>query len=248
ANGDIDGDGDYDQIYSYGARSFSIWDNRGNQIYDSGNDFDLNIAAEYPLYFNSTNDDNDSFDNRSDDKASEPEAIEVIDLDTAKYAFIGLERMGGIMVYRVDDPANPEFVEYELNRNFDFDADTSLAGDLAPEDIIYIDTASSPNGKALIVVANEVSGTITIYQLFEEAQSVGVKRDLFARNSIKVYPNPVSGSELRFTERGNYEIFNMMGQKVAEITRGDSLDVSGFESGLYIIKSDENRYGRFLRR
>ena len=35
ANGDQDGDGDVDQIYSYGARSFSIWDENGNLIYDS---------------------------------------------------------------------------------------------------------------------------------------------------------------------------------------------------------------------
>ncbi len=29
-DGDLDGDGDYDQLFVYGARSFSIWDGSGN--------------------------------------------------------------------------------------------------------------------------------------------------------------------------------------------------------------------------
>ena len=33
ANGDTDGDGDFDVIYSYGARSFSIWDGNGSPCF-----------------------------------------------------------------------------------------------------------------------------------------------------------------------------------------------------------------------
>lgn len=36
ANGDVDGDGMYEQIYSYGARSMSIWDEDGNLVSDTG--------------------------------------------------------------------------------------------------------------------------------------------------------------------------------------------------------------------
>jgi choice-of-anchor I-like protein/phytase-like protein len=40
ANGDIDMDGMNEYIYSYGARSFSIWDEFGNLVFDSGDDFE----------------------------------------------------------------------------------------------------------------------------------------------------------------------------------------------------------------
>jgi hypothetical protein len=246
ANGDIDGDGEHEIIYSYGARSFSVWDNFGNLVYDSGNDFETLIAMEYPDHFNSTNDDNDSFDNRSDDKGPEPEAIEIADLDTAVYAFIGLERMGGIMVYRVDDPSSPEFVEYELFRDFSFDADTTAAGDLGPEDIRFIKASDSPNGKALVVVANEVSGSITLYQLFEEP-TVSID-DQIAVKPLRVYPNPNSGNELFVTERGNYTVFNLMGQQMTSVRNSKRIDISELVPGMYIVRNDRNQAGRFLKK
>lgn len=43
--GDLDNDGDHDVLYSYGTRSFSIWDVYGNLVYDSGDDFELAIIA-----------------------------------------------------------------------------------------------------------------------------------------------------------------------------------------------------------
>ena len=117
-NGDIDGNEENEYIYSYGARSFSIRDIYGNLVWDSGNEFAQYLAANHAANFNSTKDDNESFDNRSDDKGSEPEAITVACIDGNTYAFIGLERMGGIMVYNIDDVNDPSFILYELNRDF----------------------------------------------------------------------------------------------------------------------------------
>jgi len=164
ANGDLDGDGDVDQIYSYGARSFSIWDANGNLVYDSGSDFERRTAEpDFAPFFNSTNDDNDSFDNRSDDKGPEPEAVTTGIVDGVLYAFIGLERIGGIMVYDLSDPANPAFVTYVNNRNFDADAESAEAGDLGVEDVVYIPGEDSPNGEPLLLTANEVSGTVSLF-------------------------------------------------------------------------------------
>jgi hypothetical protein len=81
------------------------------------------------------------------------------------YAFIGLERVGGIMVYDITTPRNPKFVEYVNNRDFDGDAEAGTAGDLGPEGLTFIAPADSPNGRPLLVVANEVSGTTTIFQI-----------------------------------------------------------------------------------
>ncbi|MBE9204410.1 choice-of-anchor I family protein [Synechocystis salina LEGE 06099] len=74
--GDIDGDGDFDQLYTYGARSFSIWDSNGNLVYDSGEDFERIVAESIPDFFNASNS-NNSFDNRSDNKGPEPEGVTV---------------------------------------------------------------------------------------------------------------------------------------------------------------------------
>ena len=164
ANGDLDGDGDFDQIYSYGGRSFSIFDKYGNLVYDSGNEFERIIAELDPANFNSTNDENDSGKNRSDDKGPEPEAIEVVVNGDTIYALIGLERQGGIFVYNITDPAHPYYVNYVNNRDFSVeDATTPEVGDLGIEDIVYISADDSPTGSPLVVTANEVSGTVTLF-------------------------------------------------------------------------------------
>jgi hypothetical protein len=153
------------ELYSYGARSFSIWDEAGGLVFDSGDDFEQITAERLPAQFNSNNDDNDSFDSRSDDKGPEPEAVEIATVYSKTYAFIGLERVGGIMVYDITTPRNPRFVEYVNRRDFSVDAEASDAGDLGPEGLTFIAPGDSPNGRPLLVVANEVSGTTTIFQI-----------------------------------------------------------------------------------
>lgn len=157
----------YNQIYSYGARSFSIWDAEGNQIFDSGDDFEQITADAIPAYFNASNDNND-FDDRSDDKGPEPEGVTLGVIGDAVYAFIGLERIGGIMVYDITNPFAPVFVEYVNNRDFNEDPETGSPKDLAPEGLLFVPAAQSPNGKNLLVTANEVSGTTTIFEIDEE--------------------------------------------------------------------------------
>ena len=163
--GDLDGDGDYDQLYAYGGRSFSIWNSSGELIFDSGSQFDYITAAMYPDDFNSTNDENGSFDDRSDDKGTEPEGVALAQIGDRHYGFIGLERMGGIMVYDITDPMQPFFVDYTNTRDFSGDAAAGTAGDLAPEGLVFIPAKDSPNGENLLVATNEVSGTVTIFQV-----------------------------------------------------------------------------------
>ncbi|MEL7120801.1 MAG: 5'-nucleotidase C-terminal domain-containing protein, partial [Bacteroidota bacterium] len=165
--GDTDGDGDFDELYSYGARSFSIWAADGSLIFDSGNHMETKIAELDPDNFNSNNDDNDSRKARSDDKGPEPEAVEIVKLGDDVFALIGLERMSGIMVYDITDPTAPTFVNYVNNRDFGFDADTPEAGDLGVEDLKYISAEDSPVGIPLVLSANEVSGTVTIFAVNE---------------------------------------------------------------------------------
>ena len=163
--GDFNNDGLYEQLYSYGARSFSIWSDKGELVFDSGSDFEVVTSNRYGIDFNNNNDEN-SADGRSDDKGAEPEAVAVGEINGKTYAFIGLERMGGIMVYDISNPKAPEFVEYVNNRNLDVEPGEGVdAGDLGPEGFDFVPASKSPNGKPLLVVGNEVSGTTTVYQI-----------------------------------------------------------------------------------
>ncbi|MGC1198912.1 MAG: choice-of-anchor I family protein, partial [Geitlerinemataceae cyanobacterium] len=154
-DGDIDGDGDYDKLFTYGGRSFSIWDSTGNQVFDSG-DAIARITAELtPELFNANDGDPEEFDQRSDDKGAEPEGVTIGIVNGKTLAFIGLERAGGgVLVYDVSNPVQPEFIQYA---RFD--------GDIAPEGLTFISAADSPDGKPLLAVTNEVSGTATIYEI-----------------------------------------------------------------------------------
>jgi len=145
--GDIDNDGDYDYLYSYGARSFSIWSANGALVYDSGNSIATQTLAATPATFNDE-------DKRSDDKGAEPESVEVLNIGNQRYIlFVGLERTDQIMVYDITNPNAPVFL-YIL----------SHAGDEAPEGLLVIPAADSPTGKDLLVVSNEDSGTVTFYE------------------------------------------------------------------------------------
>ena len=162
---DTDGDGDLDKIMAYGARSFSIWDAEGNQVFDSGSEMEMVTSKRLGGNFNSDNDEGDSGDSRSDDKGPEPEGVTLGTIDGKTYAFIGLERVGGVMVYDVTSPAAPSFVGYENNRDFSGDVEKGTAGDLGPEGLIFISADQSPNGKNLLVVANEVSGSTSVFEV-----------------------------------------------------------------------------------
>jgi hypothetical protein len=163
--GDTDNDGDYDKLYAFGTRSFSIWSSHGKLVFDSGDELERITAETYPDDFNSNNDENDSFESRSDNKGPEPEGVTIAKLYGRDYAFIGLERIGGIMVYDISNPRRPKFVEYVNNRDFSGDAEEGTAGDLGPEGLIVIDRRDSPTRKPLLVVANEVSGTTSVYTI-----------------------------------------------------------------------------------
>lgn len=159
----------YPALVAYGARSFSIWDveklgQPGQQVYDSGSQFEQIIAGSYPALFNSDHEEN-KLDNRSDNKGPEPEYIEVGEAFGKTYAFIGLERQSGIMVYDVSDPQAPRFETYFNLR----DLKHSGQGDLGPEGLDFIPAADSPTGRPILLVGNEVSGTMSVLELNQAA-------------------------------------------------------------------------------
>jgi len=186
ALGDADDNGEFEKLFAYGARSFSIWDKNANLVFDSGDDFGKISSAILGDNFNAAHTKNKG-DNRSDDKGGEPEAIEVGEISGRTYAFIAQERAGDLFVYDITNPFNATFVSHYNNRNFDIDFEldddladpcdsnegmncdnVDMAGDLGPESIKFIPASESPNGNALLIIGNEVSGTVTVYQVTEQ--------------------------------------------------------------------------------
>lgn len=164
-------------LKSFGTRSFSIWNEQGDLVFDSGDDLAKKAFAADNENFNTTNDNNDTgetSDDRSDDKGIEPEAVEVAEINGRIFIFVGLERQGGVMVYDATNLQAPVFQSYINNRDFtegvctevddgecDNDVYNIAAGDLGPESIDYF----SRENKHFIAVGNEVSGTTTVYEI-----------------------------------------------------------------------------------
>lgn len=156
--------GCYSELYAFGGRSFSIWTTDGTQVFDSGDAFERITHAAIPQFFNS-NHTEANLEGRSDDKGPEPESVAIGTLSGRTYAFLGFERIGGIVVFDITDPAASRFVTYVNNRDFTADPESSEAGDLGPEGIAFIPAASSATGEPLLAVGNEVSGTTTLFSI-----------------------------------------------------------------------------------
>ena len=138
--GDTDGDGDFDELYSYGSRSFSIWHGLTGELLFDSKDFIDKKANEFGKYPNS----------RSDDKGCEPEGITIGRVGNKNLVFVGLERANAVIVFELSNPQKPNFVQW-LNTG------------VGPEGVLFVPANESPNGKSLLIVSNEVDGTVKIY-------------------------------------------------------------------------------------
>ncbi len=162
--GDTDGDGDFDQIYTLGGRSLSIYrqnaDGSFTKVRETGGEFEAIIARNNPTLFN-VNQTLGPIDARSDDKGPEPEGVSIGQVGSRIYAFVSLERVGGVMVYDVTDPANAFYVGFRAPTGSDF----------GPETSVFVSAAESPTGGALLLTANEISGTTTVYRVVPQTEA-----------------------------------------------------------------------------
>jgi hypothetical protein len=152
--------GQCNKLWSYGARSFTIWSVGSSgltRVFDSGDEFERRTLTLTEARFNASHDNND-LDGRSASKGPEPEGVTVAKFGDKVFAFIVLERVGGVMVYDVTTPSASRFVTYFNSRN-------ALAGDRGPEGIAFVPADRSPNGKPLLLVGHEVSGSTAVLQV-----------------------------------------------------------------------------------
>lgn len=226
-SGDTDGDGDYDELHVMSGRSFSIWNPMtGVQVFDS-KDMIEQIIAAHPVFgsiFNASNSvGTPTLKNRSDDKGPEVEGIAVHQFNGHTYVFASLERIGGVTIFNVDNPSAPYYVGYYNNRS----VSNSNGPDLGAEGIIVIAAQDSPNGQDLVILANEVSSTVTTYQMNTCA---------VASNAVLVADTTVfcdgDSTILSFNTATNVA-YTWLANGQALTTINDTLVVS--ESGLYAL-------------
>lgn len=236
--GDTDGDGDMDEIYSVGSRSFSIWDPTSKTlVWDAGDQFEW-ITSKHPAVgriFNADNE-NNTLKGRSRAKGPEPEGVTVGEINGKQFAFIALERTGGVMVYDVTNPLAPVFEDYQNTRS-----NTAFTGDLGPEGIQYISNTNSPTGKPYVIVANEVSGTVVVFEIINNTLVSNTETVNMSDAALLAYPNPAT-QKIFVKASGNITITDIMGKVVYNgNSSADGIDLTDVKKGVYIIQDQLGR-------
>ena len=63
---------------------------------------------------------------------------------------------------------------------------------------------------------------------------------------LLVYPNPVIGSEVNFNKMVNIQVYNLAGQRLFVDNNVSRLNVDQFDSGLYLIQTDEGELVKLI--
>jgi hypothetical protein len=174
---------DFTSLYTLGARSLTIWKSPAGTtevagatlVADTGDTIERKIAEILPNYFGadwstSTGTPNNK-DTRSDNKGPEPEGLAVGKVFGRTVAFVGLERIGGVMAFDISNPTKPEYLTYVNSSIFagvggsNFATAGAPAGDVSPEGVLFVKATDSPTGDPLLIVAHELSGTTAIYKI-----------------------------------------------------------------------------------
>ena len=226
-SGDLDADGDYDELHMVGPRSFAIYNAAtGAQVYESKNLIESIVLADptWGPFFNADSESN-TRKNRSRSKGPEPEGVAVGKIGSRTFAFIALERVGGVMAFEVTNPSAPVFSGYLNTRTT-----TGLAGDRGAEVIQFLGHDQSPNGKPMLLVANEISGTLALYE-------VGMGFNLLSGRLT--YANTQATALVGDTLR----LVNTNGQVIATTTSGTDgrFSLENFAAGTYQVKGNASR-------
>ena len=205
SEGDYNKDGIIDQAYTFGSRSFRIYDTKGNLVFDSGNQLD-EIAKTALIYD----------DGRSDDKGMEPEMVTTQVVNGRVFAFVGLERgkSASIAVYEVTDPSKATFFKLLQNVN-----------SISPEGLEFVSTDS--DGSGFLLAANEVSGTLDTYQI--NMKTIGETTALIPQAGTSTAPEHLIDGRSGRTDfpNGTFKALATVG----EVDKNTGLALTGWMDG-----------------
>jgi len=241
--GDTDGDGDFDEVYAYGGRSFSIYNaTTGAETYDSGNLLERVTATDaiYGTIFNASNGFGEAptRKNRSDDKGPEPEGVTTGLIGNNLYAFVSMERVGGVMVFNINNPASPVLEAYVNNRSL-----TAGTGDLGPEGIVFVSATNSPTGQPLLILANEVSSTVSVYAIQTTVLATTPAR---TAAPLLLYPNPAQGATVHLSRPVSGTLTDLLGRPVRQLLAADHFETVGLGAGVYVLRATDGATSKLI--
>ena len=124
-------------------------------------------------------------ESRSPKKGPEPEGLVLGNAFGKTLAFVGLERVGGVMAFDISNPASPTYLAYVnsavLNGDFITGKATAAAGDVSPEGLQFVRASDSPTGKPALFVSYELSGTTAIFNINGTAIKPGAPTGVSAK-------------------------------------------------------------------
>lgn len=141
-DGDTDGDGDIDVLHTFGARSYSIWTEDGELVFDSGDSLDRLFLEYFPDEALAL------LEGRADNKGTEPEALEVFQMNGSIFVAVGMERANAAMVFDISNPFAPTFEMFFEDSGSDMGPEEIAVGLIGQQNYAF--------------VANEVTGTISV--------------------------------------------------------------------------------------
>jgi DNA-binding beta-propeller fold protein YncE len=233
-NGNTDADAQYEELYSLGSRSFSIFNADTKAIvFDSGDDFEKYTALTPSIsnVFNADHSDNVK-KGRSRAKGPEPEGVTLAELNGKIFAFITLERVGGVMVYDVTNPNDVKFVDYKNSRNV-----SAYTGDNGPEGVIFIKGENTTTGKNYVAVANEISGTISLFEV--NTNNLANPDFTMEPKTFVIFPNPAENGIVYFNRLADFELYDYSGKLIQQEKNALTINTAKLVSGIYLVKTSE---------
>jgi hypothetical protein len=190
--------------------------------------------------FNSDHEGN-SRKSRSRAKGPEPEGVTIATISEKQYAFVSLERVGGVMVYDVTDPANAKFVDYKNSRSV-----SAYTGDHGPEGLIYIPAAATATAKNYVVVANEISGTLSIFEVKDNNEEPnGINTPDHKKITFNLFPNPAT-QLVYFNRIADVEVVDVLGKVIYKGAKQLTLKVDEYPSGVYFVHTSDGAVARLV--
>jgi hypothetical protein len=170
--GNLDGDAGIEDPTMMGTRSFSIWSaSTQERVFDSASMIEQYVASNDSSTFNMNDGLTTKYDERSDDKGPEPEALAFGTIGGRDYVFVGAERQNGIFQFDITDFGNVSITSY-----FNTASSTADSGGdfISPESIAFLNAANNPTGQNLLVVGYEgtgSNGSIAVFSVVPEPHS-----------------------------------------------------------------------------
>jgi hypothetical protein len=238
----------------------SIWDHQGRLIFDTGDLIEKKTADFFPEDFNSDNAENDSKDSRSDAKGPEPEAVTIGKLGEKFIAFLGLERIGGVMLFDITEPDSTQYMGYVNARNFSapFDEDHTdilyleAVVESGPESITLVPSIDNTNA-TIMIVGNESTGSVTLYRIAYNNAATStdgafsnLPYGFELKQNIPNPFNPVTQIEFEVFTPDVLElhVYNILGQRLTTLHQGPmakgeyqvEFDGTSLSSGVYYVE------------